>query len=308
MSRVYYLLTAVLILIGITGCTNVSYVPTVPLSSHESSLIKSWGIVTATCAKISYDVDVSVTPVYTGGGLLGAISAVVDASFEASAIESSIESGGTAAMGLFLDDWNFDNIFRQTFYKEFKANQSGAKIHSLDNVLYEDLDNDSLPQAAHKCDAILDIHVTHYGLESTSTHGFSVFMNATLEVIRVRDKQKIASHTIRFDKEFVDALKVQIYNLYVKQQSELKRKQLPEGASFSYTEFKRTVPPPATIFSIPFTVRQSAEYFENDAALLKTQLKLAATEVSRAFIKFLQLKGYIGLQATMSEYLSRPSI
>ncbi len=308
MSRLYYLLAAVMLLILIGGCTNASFIPTVPLPEHEKSLINSWGIVTASCAKISYDVDVSVTPVYTGGGLLGAIASGISAGIEASSIESSIESGGTAAMGLFLDDWNFDNIFRQTFYNEFRQGQSKNNVHLLEDVFYEELNNDSLPASALSCDAVLDVHITHYGLESKGTSGFSVFMNATMELIRVKDNQKIASHTIRFDQDFVESLKIEIYNRYAKQQADLKKQQLPEGASFNYTQFRKTIPPPATVFDIPFTVRPVNEYFRNDALLLKKELKLAATELSRALIQFLQMRGYVGLQSTMTEYLSRPSI
>ena len=308
MTRSLFISASLTLLLFINSCTNVTLVPTVQLPSQEKANINDWGIVTATCANISYDVSVDNRAVYTGGGLLGAIVAAVDAQIQADNIESSIEKGGTTGLGFFLDDWNFGSVFQQTFFSEFKKSNPDASVRLYDEILYEDLQKKNLPKQVRDCDVIMDIHITKYGLESERTDGFSVFMNVTMELIRVDDKKKIASHTIRFDKEYVEIMKRQMYDLYAKQLAELEKEKFPKGKQFNYIQFKKTIPPPDQIFSLPFTVRSIQDYVKSDASLLKKQLKLAATEVSRALIQFLQLGGYTGLRSTVTEYLNRQAL
>lgn len=282
-------------------------VRTINLPPKAKSMINSWGIVTTYYPTISYNVNVSVAPVNISGSLLGGIISGIEAGTEELSKESAIGLRGGLGLSAYLKNWDFNNIFQQTLYKEFIKYQPDSKVQLFKDIFYEELNEDSLPKSVQNCDVILDIHINDYGLESKSTKGFSIFLSAILELMWTKNRKIIASHTIRFDMDYLKIWQRRIYNLYVKNQAKVKREELKPGEEFNYLEFKKTFPPPSYIISLPFSVRFMNEYLENDAYMLKKQLKLTAIEVSRAMIEFLQLGGNKVLQSTLAEYLIRPS-
>ena len=257
-------------LLNLMGCATTSYVPSVTLPTAERASINKFGVICIATARVSFDIDVPPDPVYLPANptWIDAAEALTISLLFSGSKELEMEDKESKKLSEILIDWDFAKAFENTFYNLF-LNQDSFKIGVMENHLSRKELKRNAASLKKNLDAIIDIHITDYGIQSKK-QGFAVFTSATLEIINLPTNKVIASHTIKFDYNYAKSMHQQ--NIF----------------HFRKNEPNEEVPADS-VFDFPLTLARYERFVENDAQLLKRELKLAALEMSREFLSFLVL-------------------
>jgi len=266
-----------------TGCGTTSFVSVKQLDNKERVKIKKLGLIFSATPRYSLDIDAPLRNDYiyvphlqglTFGQTMGYYSALAALDILFGTSEKDIEDELSFQLTEIMNGWDYKKCFVNTLCNHFEENGSVKIKYYPGNYTQEEIFNSGDIYLSDNIDAIMDVHLTIYGLQSKSG-GLAIYVKATAEIISLSKQKVIGAITAIFDAD--QARELHTRNVTYHQ----KKIKNHENSEYCMKDIN-----PNQLFYFPFETLTMQDFLIDDCARFKGYLKLAARSMSKLITDF----------------------
>jgi len=282
----YYKIFMFDIFICIVGFNIYSFAQPDPLTLQERALINKCGLVCKVADLVWYDFDITRSNgntgteyVNTSGLNIGqaTLKAGLYTAVDAIALgieEGKIELAESKKLTNLMHGWNFERVFRATL--DDLMREAPFETYFLsDTINQKDIRKNKDKYLNMGLNAILEINVPRYGIQSIDNNLFTVFIYANLEIKNLTDNTILASKICLYTSKYAK----EIYNKDIQWYRDLEK-------------YKNKETSPDSLFCFPYIKTSYDSFIKDNGKLLKKELKIAAVEACRMIYSFLFLADF----------------